>query len=179
MGLKKTAQTAMRDTTPVVAPVVAPKAKAKGKQSQEARECAAILKGLHESCEAMGGVEALREKQEKRIADFKAKKEQPKPKAKGKKAPEPIDPLTAAIREYERASYYLATKGYFSFATDDEAQRLFHTFDPANAKLIMELRDSRVKGKTGQRMIPAGDHLKGLAIRTDERMKRNKKKGGK
>jgi len=149
---------------------------AKGKQSKAAKECAAILKGLHDSMPMP--LDELREHQTNLLiaSRKKAEKNRAKPRKKADAQPDPLKPLIAAIREYERVSYYCATKGNFSFACDDEAQRLFHTFDPANAKAIYDLRDSRAKKVANQRMIPAGDFTKGLAIRTTERMKRKKGK---
>ena len=100
--------------------------------------------------------------------------------AKGKrKQTDPLAPLTEALREYERVSYYLATKGDFDFSMDDEAQEYFHSFDPMNCAEIMAL--VALRKETFGRKIPKGLYIDGLTARTDERIRRNKlavKKGG-
>lgn len=151
-----------------------PKPVAKGKQSKEARECAELLAMLREDCDRRGGVELLRKRQEAAIAKHKAAQAKPKPKAKGKDKPDPLAPLISAIREYERVSYFLATKGDFNFTMDDEAQAHFHTFIPARFRAIEELTELRAMSY-GKSIPLSGDFIDGLRIRTAERVKRNKK----
>lgn len=100
-------------------------------------------------------------------------------KKKKPKEIDPLQPLIDALREYERTSYYLATKGDFDFTMDDEAQEYFHSGDPMNCAEIMALRALRVE--TYGKPIPKGLHIDGLFIRTNERIRRNKlaKKKGK
>jgi hypothetical protein len=152
--------------------------KAKGKLSKEARENTAILKGLHDSMPMP--LDELREHQSNLLiaARKRAEKKAAAPKKKADATPDPLKPLTDSLREYERVSYFLATVKDFNFKSDDEAQRFFHTFDPSNAFHIDKLTQDRVNsyGKP----IQKGTTYKGLALRTNERMKRNakpKKKG--
>lgn len=100
------------------------------------------------------------------------------PKAKGKLAPKLPKPSKTqlAFREYERVSYYLATQGDFNFAMDDEAREMLWFGDDMSAdiNLLTMNRISPDEDHDG-RKIPAGDHIDGLAIRTDEREKKHEK----
>lgn len=99
-------------------------------------------------------------------------------KGKAKRAPQYGEPghvlydLVQAMRLYERTSYYLATQGEINMEADEQAQELFHSFDPSNADELVKLAKNRCP------KVPKGNFLDGLAIRTEWRMAKSPAKKG-
>lgn len=90
----------------------------------------------------------------------------PAGKKKAKKKVEKPNAVCLAFREYERVSYYLATKGDFNFDMDDAAREEWN-YNEGDAAKVQAMTKQRLKA--WGREIPKGDHIDGLGIRTLKR----------
>ena len=91
--------------------------------------------------------------------------------AKPKKKVEKPSATVLAFREYERVSWYLATQGDFNFAMDTEAREMLWDFNgddmSADINLLTANRIDPDENVPAHK-IPKGDHIDGLAVRTQE-----------
>jgi len=105
------------------------------------------------------------------------------PVAKKKRKPVPPSTTALAFREYERVSYYLATQDDFNFDLDDAAREDFYlhvsmTSFPDMSASISQYAKERLNVRN-LKSIPNGDHIEGLALRTEYRERKLGKKAEK